>query len=553
MRFLYFLLMPFFFTLVFSSCVDEKQVKFTVSGTEVFLFAKGRAAQEGTLDFSKQEKFEYRFSDIFAVPHNSSLNVEYTIDFPSRAENKNYSFVLDTGQASWHLPADFDGHCVYSIPVDNSFDGRFRIFFASDEKIGKKSMPELKIHSVNVAARFYGFYDGPETNFSSKRIFKISPFVYRYSADASYVIDVPASFLPNPSYAGIEAAFSSGGVLEFAGRRFETLSGTENIFISPALRTAEGKAVFSGEGVTVFSLNIEQSSPVFPEPIIADPALVIAWPRESWRSSRYEVFKWDRFSSAPVLIFDYADYAVQDRMLKRLAFFVEKAGFRGQLSQDTEIEHLHGWNAHNYRAQDLARFFDLARRTNFPLLNEERELENILLNEGIIRAERNGSLSEISIVAGNGAIISITRESPDYLRYRFMAHEGFHGIFFIDEEFRDFSWQRWERLPATAKRFITSYFDFQQYDTKDEYLLVNEFMGHILQQPVSQAADYFGRNLPLRLENTWRVSSLPQKDTVTGTWPDLADAFTEEAQAFSDYVNRRWGFTAGRVWGLRVR
>jgi len=69
-----------------------------------------------------------------------------------------------------------------------------------------------------------------------------------------------------------------------------------------------------------------------------------------------------------------------------------------------------------------------------------------------------------------------------------------------------------------------------------------------MQQSIPQIADYFGRNLPARLENTRRASELPPKDSATNTWPDLAAAFTEEAQALSDYVNQRWGFTAGRVW-----
>jgi hypothetical protein len=76
---------------------------------------------------------------------------------------------------------------------------------------------------------------------------------------------------------------------------------------------------------------------------------------------------------------------------------------------------------------------------------------------------------------------------------------------------------------------------------------------YVLQQPVSGAADYFGRNLPLRLESTWRASALPKKDETSGTWPVLAAAFITEAEAFSTYVNRRWGLAAGRVWGLQIK
>jgi hypothetical protein len=293
-----------------------------------------------------------------------------------------------------------------------------------------------------------------------------------------------------------------------------------------------------GERVDSFRQSYAKPPP-FPEPVPADPGLVLSWPAENWRDSRYEVFRWDRFPS--LLIFDIADYAGQDRMLKRLAFFVEKKGFRGRLAPDSEIAELHGWNAHDYRAQDLARFFQAAREAQFPLLAEERELERILFDNGIIR-RTNGA-----ITAGGGGIISISRESTDYLRALFMAHEAFHGLFFIDEDFRDFSRRRWLQLPSQAKRFITSYFGYQQYDTSDEYLLVNEFMSHVLQQPVSQAAHYFGVTLPLRLETSWRKTSLPQKDQDSGSYPVLAEAFTREAQAFSAYVADRWSLAAGRV------
>jgi hypothetical protein len=107
-------------------------------------------------------------------------------------------------------------------------------------------------------------------------------------------------------------------------------------------------------------------------------------------------------------------------------------------------------------------------------------------------------------------------------------------------------------LGAQAKRFIISYFGYQQYDTKDEYLLINEFMGHVLQQPVSQAGRYFGQTLPSRLESSWRGAALPPKDEASDSWPMLASAFTAEAEAFSAYVARRWGLAAGRVWTMRL-
>ena len=286
------------------------------------------------------------------------------------------------------------------------------------------------------------------------------------------------------------------------------------------------------------------------EPVSKDPRSILSYPVESWRNSRYEVYRWDIFPE--ILIFDTLNYDIQDRLLKRLAFFVEKAGFRGRLAPDDEIAELHGWNAHDYRAEDLAAFFEAARESNFPLLQEERELQAILLSAGVIR--RN---SHMQIIPGRGAIISISRESDKTdraLRPRFMTHEGFHGIYFIDGDFRNFARQRWNAFPSFAKRFLISFFDFQAYDTGDNELVINEFMAHVLQQPVSQIGWYFGEYQAGRMISVspWRRTSLPEKEEISADgrpfWPEIAEIFTAEAEAFSRYVNQRWGFAAGRVW-----
>ncbi|MCL2007919.1 MAG: hypothetical protein FWG77_07510 [Treponema sp.] len=285
-------------------------------------------------------------------------------------------------------------------------------------------------------------------------------------------------------------------------------------------------------------------------PVRSNPRDVLNYPIENWRDSRYEFFLWDDFPQ--IIIFDTATFAVQDRLFKRLAFFVEKLGFRGRLMTDSELVGLHGWNAHDYRAESLAEFFETARRANFPLTREERELQNILLQAGIIR--RN-SFQEF--VPGTGAVLSLSRESDRVsttLRPRFMAHEAFHGLFFIDEDFRLFSRQRWDNFPDYAKEVLLAYFYVQQYDLNDEFLMVKEFKGHILQQTTAGAAWFFGEFIPNRLlaENPSYAAILPAREERTREgnrfWPDLGRAFTSEAEAFSNYVNNRWGFAAGRPW-----
>jgi len=534
----FFYILPVLSVFVFFSCESERQVQFQVSGTNAALYAMSRAAQEGALNFSAPKKLEYKFDSSFFVPKDCSLIIEYEIDFPQiNMSTESFSLGLNTGSAFWQLPLYGDTVCYYAIPVDDSFNGNFYIMLDSEPEIDKTSAPVFRIRSINFSQRFFGFSNSNSGSFIS------SPFVYRNGS--SYVIDVPESAAAYPMRMNINASFSSAGAeLEFANHTITAYKGIENLYIPNAMYPVEGRIILTGEEIMSFNLKPGEIAS-FPKPIKADPALIVEWTRENWRNPRYEVFCWDRFPS--LLIFDFSDYEMQDRMLKRLAFFAEKTGFRGRLAYDEEIDHLHGWNAHDYRAEDLALFFNAARKLNFPLSNEELELEKILLNEKIIIETPD------SIAAGEGAIISISRESPDYLRRRFMAHEGFHGLYFIDEEFRDFTRRRWEQLHITAKRFLTSFFSYQQYDTSDEYLLLNEFMAHVLQQSVPQAADYFGRQLPSILESTWRASELPPKNDATGTWTFLAQAFTAEAENFTNYVNRRWGLAAGRVWVLNIK
>jgi len=277
-----------------------------------------------------------------------------------------------------------------------------------------------------------------------------------------------------------------------------------------------------------------------PEPISTCPRYVLAWPQRYWRNSRFELFRWYRFPS--LLIFDTADYDVQDRLLKRIAFFVEKRGFRGRLAHDEEIADLHGWNAHDYRSEDLARFFQTARMENFPLNREELELEQILLNTGLMWETLDG------LQGGEGGILSISREAPEFLRFLFMAHEGFHGLFYIDEDFREFTANRWYWFPEDGQRMFLTFLDDQEYDITVEFIVLKEFASFLLQQPVSMAPAYFGRRMPYRITNPyWHAENRHLRDH-TGAFPHFANMFTREAEAFSAYVNYRWGFAAGRVW-----
>jgi hypothetical protein len=539
------------FTLI--SCGHKPQpVQFQVNGTDRVLLGIGREAVDGQAVLTKSKKLEYQFDSPPLVSPPASLEIEYSFISGVTPNGTRASAALEMGGNSWVLPVD-DSETIfhYAIPIQPALLRNFNITLAGQNN----GSPSIRIHSIELKERWFGFFNlrGSGGVSGSERYFT-SPFVARYpdgpGGYSIFEIAPPERFsVPMDFYSVISAEIHPGkeAVFDAGEIHLDLLPALERLNI-PAGFISPGDLPLALKGGRVDSFRHSYAKlPPFPKPITADPGLILSWPIGNWRDSRYEVFNWDKFPS--LLIFDFVDYDTQDRMLKRLSFFVEKKGFRNRLAPDSEIAELHGWNAHDYRAEDLARFFQTAREDRFPLLAEERELMQILLDAGIIRASGSGG----TITAGEGGIISISRESPDYLRSRFMAHEGFHGLFFIDKDFRDFSKGRWQHLPSQAKRFIISYFNYQQYDTADEYLLVNEFMAHVLQQPVSQAGYYFGVSLPLRIETSWRKTELPPKDKTTNSWPILGDAFTREAEAFSTYVEGRWGLAAGRVSLINVR
>ncbi len=404
-----------------------------------------------------------------------------------------------------------------------------------------RTIPVFALRSVRVAERAYGYAERDGAHI-------LTPYVYRERGEAGprLVIDPPPRHRPRfPAdlrlgLGGGRSTIAAGDVsFAYPGQRQD--GPVPVAFPAGVLPPDPFPLVVEGPANPAFAFTERQVQGAFPsEPVPADPGLILAYRQDAWRDARYEVFRWERFAS--ILIFDTADYGVQDRLFKRIAFFTEKAGYRGKIAADSEIASLHGWNAHDYRAEDLAAFFERARQTAFALNAEERELLRILTANGIVKLEGD------AIAAGEGAVVSISRESEGYLRNLFMTHEAYHGLYFIDADFRRFAAERWDGLDPVARRFLKAYFDMHRYDVGDRNLMMNELMAYCLQQPTAAAAKYFGETLASRLEkDAYRKGALPPKDEAKGSWPELARLFAEEAKAFDDYVADRWALRAGTV------
>ena len=217
----------------------------------------------------------------------------------------------------------------------------------------------------------------------------------------------------------------------------------------------------------------------FSTPLRLDPA--------RWRRPEFELYAWNGMrvhQGAPVLVFDTADYATQARFFRRLAFYVEKRGYRGRLLGDGELQGLRGYNAHDYAAPDLARFFSAAQAAGLALNDEELLLRAVALTHGIIEPDPAGGWR-----AGAGAILSISQSSGGALRRLLLWHEALHGLYFTHPDYQEAARELWQELNAGERLYWHLLLDAVGYDIEYEWLVVNEFQAYLLQQDVARVTN----------------------------------------------------------------
>ena len=272
------------------------------------------------------------------------------------------------------------------------------------------------------------------------------------------------------------------------------------------------------------------------DPIRTDPGLILNYKVSQWRTPDYELYEWDRFPQ--ILFFDTRNYEVQDKLFRRLAFFVEKQGYKGRLLTNEELGNMHGYNAHDYSAESMARFFNKAAELNFQLNEEEELLKRILIHNGLL--EDDG----FYVKANEGGLVSISRETPDWSRINLLAHEGWHTIFFRDAEFRNYVSAVYYTFDPDSLDFLIDYFKSQPslgYDVNDEYLMHNEFMAYIMQQRLSEVANYFVHlaNRGSVIEFTPKLAAYIRKTEGRG--------FEDAATALNDFVYDKYGIVCGNI------
>jgi hypothetical protein len=276
------------------------------------------------------------------------------------------------------------------------------------------------------------------------------------------------------------------------------------------------------------------------EPLPIDMGQLMDYSQALWRDGDFEIFSWNLYPQ--VLMFDFADWDTQSRYLRRLAFYVEKDGYRGELLTNEELGNRHGWRAHNYHPRDLSRFFNQAEEEDFPLNPEEEELLRLLLHNGLLLRGSNG------YVEGEGQIISVTSHpiQTTATRALFLNHEGLHGMFYNEPEMRGLSTRLWDEMPADVREFLVYYFVYMGYDPADTYLMINEFQAYMLQQDVVNLRWYVGQRMADRINGRFpELASFINPRREQAGWVAL-----ESGEALQSFIYQNRGLVAGDLFCL---
>ena len=521
--------------MLYNFYVEGKAVNFTLR-----IGVKGAGTK---IDIKKQDDnifhFGYLYSSDFNKKGKLNKNISERVlvsgDLSQILSEDTYyfdvGFALDRNLQNDELPVGFYVYSSYPIEIYDIFLQRAKVGFDYTNTISYIGFAPNG-GKLNFTEKFFDFSGASMVYSSQNSSYSVLPYI---DIGFSYIEDYGTP--GNQTRVKINAGGESISV-------YRTKDVTDSIVQCSTLNNPFGLfEVIDGKDLVLKLVMCENSSVLIPQdsssvikPLKTDPGLVLGNKMSKWRIPEYELYEWDRFEG--VLFFDTKDYKVQREFFRRLAFFVEKAGYRGRILSDEELGDMHGYNAHDYSAKSLAAFFTKAYEVGAKLTDKEYLLEEILVANGVIIPEGNGYKE------GRGAVISISQESQEWLRYSFIAHESWHGIFFLDEEFRNTTAAIYYTIDQQSLDFIVGFWNSQpnlNYDPSDLYLMHNEFMAYIMQQPLSKVASYF-----VHLSN---------RGSVMKAMPDLCNyirdtkgiTFEDAARIFDTYAFDRWGLASGRV------
>jgi hypothetical protein len=214
-----------------------------------------------------------------------------------------------------------------------------------------------------------------------------------------------------------------------------------------------------------------------------------------------------RFKGNPaVLVIEFPSLHEQGLAMNRLAAMFEKRSApRERLLSDQELAALvqrsgdstaSFYQGHDYPAAKAARFFSLAASTQAVLNPQERRLLAMLLDTGVLTADRSAGFS----ARGTQAVVSFSAlqaddpataadETIDPVRRRaVLQHELSHGEYFTNPAYRTHAQAFWKRrLSAPDRKLWKTYLGSLDYNPGDEDLMANETQAMLMHTPDPRA------------------------------------------------------------------
>lgn len=191
-----------------------------------------------------------------------------------------------------------------------------------------------------------------------------------------------------------------------------------------------------------------------------------------------------RFAVQPeIVVLQFPDLSEQGRMLNRVAALIEKAGFpRDRVLGDAELDRLiraggdtpeSFYLGHDYRAEDVLRFFVAADRDGVALNAEEAWLRQAVETWDW----QPGS---------TGALITLTRTLPEAgvdapARATILRHELSHGAYFTRTDYNAFVHTFWStQLTRAEQAAFRAFLTREGYDKSIDDLMINEMQAYLM-------------------------------------------------------------------------
>lgn len=224
---------------------------------------------------------------------------------------------------------------------------------------------------------------------------------------------------------------------------------------------------------------------------------------QDWRVHRLR-------GNAAVLVIEFPGLLAQGEAMNRIAALLEKNGAsRDQVLSDAALQALVRTNGdntstfylgHDYEAEGLARFFNLALSQGVRLAPAELRLRQLLLDARLLAQAEQGAEPAYR-AAGPGALVSFSAAQADdpatapdegmdeRRRASVLRHELSHGEFFTNAAYRAHCWSFWRRLSDAERMSWRRYLRKLGYDSANETLMVNEAQALLMHTPDTRDFD----------------------------------------------------------------